>query len=307
MKFWPLRILVALLIITVGCSSEHRTRLKEKEIAMQPFVFHMNYFLAGNDLDFSFPVWFNDSIVRKNKIKTIRQKTLGVSAYDQEVVEGERFFNFNEQGVITSVQRIKYYENMVVENVTFSYSGVYDEKGFTVVEIIDSLNLNEASKYEYYLKELYNKDYGVYNNSITGDYLFCILNSKLCEIVSVDSLFNPTPNDIVQYGSHFKPLKRFQIENLVNEKNVTTYEYYDNSKELKSVASENYPFYNKKHVTVDNRGFCTGYVDSIFSADSYLNRIVSTFKLNKNKLPIKLLHKGMRSGIYEEFTYEYYE
>ena len=196
---------------------------------------------------------------------------------------------------------------MVVENVTFRYSTVYDEKGYALMEITDSMNLDDANKYENYSKELYNKDYGVYNSTLTGDYLFCILNDKLCEIVSVDSLFTPTPTDIIQYGSHLKPNKRFQVENLVNEKNVVTFEYYKGSNQLKSVASENYPFYNKKHVTVDKDGNCSGYVDSIFSADAYLNRTVSTFNLDSKRLPNKLVHKGMRSSNYELFEYEYYD
>jgi len=307
MKLKMLFIYSGLLLVVFGCSPTKRSEKTINEMPAKPDVFRMNYFTSEGEKNVSFPVWFNDSIVRNEQIKLLRHKSFGNDSNGEAEMKVERIFSFDEQGVLKSFQRKKFYENVVVENVTFKYTDVRDDMGYAPVEIIDSLHPNEKGNYELYKKEQYNKEYIVYSNTISGDYLFCILDRKLWGTVSVDSLFNPTPNDIIQYGSPYKPYKRFQIEKLVNEKNVTAYRYYKGTSSLKRISSDTYPFYLKKSPLVAKNGVWRGYIDSTFSAYSYLNRTVSKCKRNQEKLPIKLVHKGMRSGSFEVFEYEFYD
>lgn len=307
MKKWVFILLAGFFIASTGCSDAIRKKKRYDKATMQPFLFRMNYFLADGEKDISFPVWFNDTIIQKKRIKTLIHKTMNRTDVKASEMRTLRIFQFDEQGKLRVVQRKKFYENVLVENVTFKYNSVIDEKGFASVEIIDSMNPNEVSKYNNYNKELYHKEYIVYNNAVTGDYFFCILDDDLFEIVSADSLFDPTPRDVIQYGGPKKPLRRFQVENLVNEKNVTVFRYFSNSDLLRRVEFDNYPFYVKKEVTVDKSGVCTGFVDSTFSEKKYLNRTVSKFDLDKDHLPVKLVHQGMKSGQFELFEYEYYD
>lgn len=307
MKMKMLFICSGLLLVVFGCSRDKQSEKAINETPVRPDIFRMNYFTSEGEKNVSFPVWFNDSIIQKAKIKTLLHNSYGNDANGQAEMKVARIFQFDEQGTLKSFQRKKFYENVVVENVTFKYTDVRDNMGYAPVEIIDSLHPNEKGNYELYLKEQYNKEYIVYSNSISGDYLFCILDRKLWGAVSVDSLFNPTPNDFIQYGSPYRPRKKFQIEKLVNEKNVTSYRYFEGTSSFKRIASDTYPFYLKKSPIVGKNGRWEGYIDSTFSSESYLNRTVSTCKRNQEELPAKLIHKGMRSGSFEVFEYEFYD
>ncbi|MCR9170895.1 MAG: hypothetical protein NXI10_00270 [bacterium] len=308
MKWRSVLFLILLTSLVVSCSQIRKKRAKAKNPELKSFVFHTSYFMSGDKLNYSFPMWFNDSIVAKEKIKTVVHKWYsvsgGTSAGDLLKV---RRYSFDESGKLLSVQQQRFYENMQVENITFNYKETPDNMGFAAVETIDSLHEEDVVEYTTYSKDTYLNAFVVYENDHTGDYLFCLLKKEFQGTVAVDSLFAPTPDDIIQYGMPYKPYKRYQIENLVEERNVSLYEYFKESQELQYRKSENYPFSNKTYVTVAKNGTCTGFIDSTFSADEYLNRTVSTFSYNENNLPNRLTHKGMRKGKYETFEYVYFD
>lgn len=294
--------------IVVSCSEIRKKRLKSENPELRSFIFRTNYFMTGDNLNYSFPLWFNDSLVSKEKIKTIVHKWYSKNG-DEETgdLQKIRRYTFDESGRLLAVQQQRFYENMLVENITFTYKEAPDKMGFAEVNTYDSLQLEDGMEYNTYSKDTYHEAFAVYENNQTGDFLFCLLKKELQGIMSVDSLFGPTPDDIIQYGSPFKPYKRYQIENLVKEKKVTRYRYFDKSSELRYRKAENYPFSYKSYVTVAKDGRCTGIIDSTFSAGEYLNRSVSTFSYNKQSLPEQLTHKGMRSGKYETFEYTFFD
>lgn len=307
MKLNRLFLLLIPLLFLGSCSEIRKRRHKKKTVKVQPFVFRMNYFLAADEQNISFPLWFNDSIVQKHKIREVYQKSFGPNPEGEQVLQMERVFSFDEHGALKTVQRKRYYENFMVENVTFTLKGVKDLLGHRVVEITDSLHPKKTVEYERYEKNLYSKGYAAFRNSETGDYLFYISDMNLRNTVAVDSLFQPTHRDIIVYGTPAHPVKKFSVENIVKEHNVVKYAYFEKSSNVKSVKKENYPFYVSSSVTVDKKGNCTGYIDSTFSADKYLNRTVSTFEFGNHRLPVKLKHNGMRKGHHEIFEYRYYE
>lgn len=292
-----------------GCSEIRQRRAKKKTVQVQSMLFRSSYFLSGDDLSFSFPVWFNDSLIRNNKVKTIVHSWyLGpISEGSDGALQRVRRFHFNESGRLFEVQQLNYYENIEVENTLFRYPSERDELGFASVEVIDALQSEEEHEYTTYSKVKYKDAYAVYKNDQTGDFLFCLLDKRFQGIVSVDSLFSPTPNDIVQYGSPATKDKRYQIENFVEEKRVKKYIYFKNADEMRECIRDNYPFSYKTQVLTNKSGQISGYIDSTFSAGSYLNRTVSAFEYNEKRLPSKLTHQGMRVGNFETFEYLFYE
>lgn len=307
MKLNRLFLLLIPVLLMGSCSEIQKKRRLRKSEKVLPFVFRMHYFLAPDEQNMSFPLWFNDSIIQKNKIQSIIHKSYGHNTEEEQTLLAERIFVFDEQGALTHVQRKRYYENFLVENVTFKLNPVNDILGHHNVEIIDSLHPKETVEYALYEKNLYTRQYAAFSNTETGDYLFYIADMKFRNAVAVDSLFQPTPRDVIVFGSPARPVKKFNVTNIVNETNVVNYEYFKNSAGLKSVIKDNYPFYTSSTVTMDKKGNCTGYIDSTFSAERYLNRTVSTFEFGKHHLPVKLKHSGMRKGHYELFEYHYYD
>ncbi|XOV65917.1 MAG: hypothetical protein ACFHU9_09800 [Fluviicola sp.] len=295
-------------IVLSSCSEIRKRRKKVQQPELKAFVFKTNYFMTGEELNYSFPTWFNDSIIADAKIKTVVHKWFNVSDdSDSGDLLRLRRYTFDGEGRLTSVQQQRFYENMQVENITFQYRKAPDQMGYAEVEIFDSLHAEGAVEYTTYSKDTYRDGYAVYENDHSGDLLFCLLRKEYQGIMAVDSLFGPTPDDIIQYGKPSKPYKRYQIQNLVEEIKVVRYNYFKESSELRSRRKENYPFLNKTFVTVGKDGQCTGFIDSTFSAGEYLNRTVSTFSYNESQFPSRLTHKGMRNGKYETFEYSFYE
>jgi len=295
-------------IFILSCSEYRRKRGKVSTYELTPSLFKTRYFIGGDNLNYSFPIWFNDSIITQKKIKTITHRWYSGFQEDESDASVYRLrrYSFDESGNLLQVDQQRFYENTQVENVTFQYKGAPDEMGYAELKTIDSLNEEAPVEYTTYSKEVYNDRYAVYQNDNTGDFLFCMLHKKLQGIVAVDSLFGPTPEDIIQYGLPYKPYRSYQIENFVKEKNVVRYRYFPSS-ELAYRKSEKYPFSNKVYVTVGKDGICTGFIDSTFSAEEYLNRTVSTFSYDAENLPTKLTHNGMREGNFETFEYSFFE
>lgn len=297
------------LVFIVSCSENKKKQSDSTEPELKAFLFRTEYFIADVDENFSFPDWFNDSLIAKSKIQTITHQWYALPSGEDlsSPLQKTRMYTFDETGQLLAVQQKRFYENLEVENITFIYSEGTDELGFAKLKTIDSLHPGESTEYNTYHKEEYQKAYAVYENDHNGDFLFCLLKKRFQGIVSVDSLFSPTPQDIVQYGRPVQPFKRYQVENLVKEKNVQRFGYFKKSAELKYLISDNYPFSNKTQVTVNKKGMCTGFVDSTFSADEYLNRTVSTFSFGENQLPTRLTHTGMRNGNFETFEYSFFQ
>lgn len=303
-------ILVLLLIVfSSACSSDRKKQEKYVEPKLNSFLFRTEYFISNAEQHFSFPNWFNEKILTKKKVQTITHSWYSLSSEEEvsSALQKSRKYTFNASGELLTVQQKRFYENLVVENITLTYPEAPDALGFVAVKAFDSLHPNESLEYATYRKEEYQKAYAVYEDNSSGDFLFCLMKKRFQGIVSVDSLFTPTPDDIVQYGSPMRPFKRYQIENLVEENNVQRFGYFKESSELQYLVSENYPFSNKTTITVDGTGKCVGYIDSTFSADEYLNRTVSTFSFDKNNLPSRLTHTGMRNGNYETFEYSFFQ
>ncbi|GAB5417470.1 MAG: hypothetical protein Crog4KO_30520 [Crocinitomicaceae bacterium] len=301
--------LLLLAVFLFSCSEARKRRAASVAPELNTSLFRTEYFIGDVDENFSFPNWFNDSLLVKHKIQSITHHWYSLPS-DEDMMsplQKTRIYTFDETGQLLAVQQKRFYENLEVENITFKYTESPDEMGFAELEMIDSLHSDEWEDYNTYHKEEYQNAYAVYENDHSGDFLFCLLKKRFQGIVSVDSLFSPTPQDLVQYGSPKKPFKRYQIENLVKEKNVKRFGYFEKTAELRYLISDNYPFSNKTQVTVNENGVFTGFIDSTFSADEYLNRTVSTFSFDENKFPKRLTHKGMRSGSYETFEYSYFE
>jgi len=306
------RFLILLLLsvfVVSGCSEIRKRRAKRKQVQVQPFLFRTNYFLSEDHHSFSFPLWFNDSLVAERKIQTIVH-----TWYSQSMDEGidgsiskVRKYTFDKNGRLLEVQQKRFYENFVVENLSFRYNVEKDHLGFAEFVYTDSLYPKKEMKHRAYKKDEYTKAYAVYEDLETGDFLFCLLDKRFQGIVSVDSLFSPTPDDIIQYGSPEKPIKLYQIENLVEENKVTRYSYFKGTSQVQTCVADNYPFLKKTDFLMNKKGELTGFIDSTFSADEYLNRTLSTFAYNEDELPSKLIHKGMRAGNFETFTYTFFE
>ena len=305
-KFYIL-MLCALLL---ACNAERRKRAVKKPDNHQAFIINFQHYFSDAEYNMSFPIWFNDSLIRKNNIKKITRSVYMSSKElerDLDSPKEVKTYHFNKDGQITAVEIEHYYENVKVGKLRFEYNGKKDENGFEGVKnmIVNKVNADQSvDHYSLYEKEKYGDKYLVYRNETTGDYLFFMLNKENWGPLTVDSILAPMPNDIVVLGNPMKPEKKYQVENMVNEINVVDFGYDKSRNYVKDISFDEYPFHFKRSIQYNKQGQCTGFIDSTFSDDKYITRRKSTFEISADTLPVMLKHEK-KSGDVEESYYQY--
>ena len=305
-----------LAIFLVSCSEEKKAFFQKKATPHQPFLINMQHYFSEVEDEISFPIWFDDSIVKQKKIRTLTRSIYALNQ-DTSVVNlprVEKVYSFDENGTVQTLEITEYYERTKVHHVIFTFDDVKDENGFVSVKIEQKSHLIDyESSYSLYDVEQYANSFLVYKNREDGNYLFYMIDEDQRGPLSVESFANPTPNDWIVLGTPGVPDKRYQVRNRVNESNVKEINYAKKTSRLESVEFESYPFDYKRSIQYDGNGYCIGFVDSTFSMDQFLMRRSSKFSHDANRMPSKLVHNSEKGDgtignrQLETFEYMYYE
>ena len=288
--------LLMVLLAATGCSEEKRRTLLKKKVTFQSSLFNMQHYFSDHEHSMSFPLWFNEKILTEKKIKEIRIKVYP-SSQGVDVIEDSpkntKVYTFNEDGEVISVLFEQFYENTKVGSYLFDYSTGKDENGFSKVEKTVGPNSDQKASehYSIYEKEKYGDKFLIYKDEFSGDYLFYMLNRKNWGALSVDSIFNPTVEDKIVFGTPFIPFKSYRVENVVKELDVIEFNYDKSDAFVQEIKYDEYPFRNKRTITYDKKGLCVGFVDSTFSGQKFLKAELTSFKM-ESELPVKIVHKS---------------
>lgn len=305
--------LFCLVLVLTSCSEEKNRPFLKRKVNYQPFLFNMQHFFSNQENSLSFPIWFNDSVLKKNKIQGIKISGFPSSQseeVDQSAPKSVKSYAFNEDGEVLSVTYEQFYENVKVGSYTFNYATSKDEFGFSKVEkvIEKEGNQDEAEQYSIFQKEQYGDKFLIYRDELTGDYLFYMLKQKNWGALSVDSIFNPTIDDNIVFGSPMYPVKTYRVENVVKEMDVVELKYDKSNEYLVSKLHDEYPFQNHRTINYTKEGVCTGFVDSTFSGEKFLKARQTKFQKEK-ELPIKIIQESKSndaaSSYYQIETIEY--
>ncbi len=306
--------ILSLLFITSSCTEVNKKIKQKKEEEYKSFLFNMTHTFSANEKNMSFPNWFDEDIIRDKNIKSIL-RTIYPSGHEdnpEEINPKEtKKYQFDTDGSLKSVTIKQFYEHITVADLKFDYKKLKDEHGFSPVQLIfekNENNIEAVDQFNIFDKVEYHKSYLVYQNTKSGDYRFYMLKKEYWGTLSVDSIFDPTPQDAIIFGSPLFPQKEYFVENKVNESNVLHYRYSKNKTPIK-IIKEDFPFYYKRTIMYDKEGSCTGFIDSTFSNNEFLYRKNSSFVFH-DKLPVKLIHEnsnGNRIFIkIETFEYEFF-
>lgn len=309
------RILTLLLIpiLFTACSEEKRQLFQKGKTLSKDFVFEMQHFFSESEDNMSFPVWFDDSLIKESNVKTIHRKihNLNGNIEDLASLKVEKLYEFTENGEIKSIQVCEYYEGQKVSDVTFNYIGVKDVHGFQKVKM--SKTDEDLTGYQLYNMEQTATSFLAYSNADNGNYLFFLPNEKHWGALSVDSILGPTVEDFIVYGTPKRPSKRYHVVNRVNEFDVRTIEYAKKTNNPTEIQFEREPFDYKRNIQYNKKGDCVGFIDSTFSMERYLMRRYSKFSLEKNLFPSRVTHTSARANDnnknfqIETFDYTYYD
>lgn len=298
----------AVIYLLTACSGGSNGMNKTEEARFQSSLIDMNTFETDAEKFISFPIWFNDSIIKACHIHKITRDyfsfdpadTLEMKELYLEVPRERREYWFSEKGGLKELKISYFYDDQEIGAAHYVYLSEKDKHGFAKVMIKSDTNvvidwdekdMEFPVRTHQLIKE--SKKYIAYKDDQTGAFLFFMLNKKFWGPLSVDSILKPSHRDLVVLGSSYHPSKKYQVQNKVNERNVTKFVYYKKSKKIASIIREEYPFTIKRSILFDKNGRCTGFIDSTFTDNEFLTRTVSDIKMDKQKLPVKIVRKKL--------------
>lgn len=266
----------------------------------------------------SFPVWFNDSIIKIKGIQQITRRMISLNdpndTLDDEVRE-EHIYRFTEDGFLDQWQVRSFYDNICFEAVTISYDRIKDLcSGYSKIKKVNFEHYNGGMQNESVTEHIAvesNDRFEIYEEKGSSKELMFMKDSAYWGSISIDTVLHPDPEDVIVLGSPVMPYKQFQVENTVKLFNVTEYNYTENGM-FTSMLQENYPFITKRYIRYDTDGNCEGFVDSIFIDEKYLSKKEFRFTAEKGGLPTELIRwveeDDSKTRIEQEtFIYEYFE
>jgi hypothetical protein len=310
------------LVLLSACGADE----KKEEIAIPieegPFVFNLTTMFSDAENWISFPVWFNDSVIREKKIKEIKRRIFHISINDlkdaedlEDIPRESRVYHFDRNGQIKSLEIAYLFDDQEIGRVAYVFTPT-DIPGYFQVKTL----VGEQVNFDELIRELPFRQHNLIAHNAkgisfiemeTGNHLHCMTQKKYFGPLSVDSVFHPHPEDVILLGWPGKLQKKYSVVNKVHERNVHLYNYSKKGFPVAIKQSE-FPFEMKRVVTYDQQSRCVGYIDSTFSEGAYLTAIISEFKLNEEGLPKKqnrFKESGSRKTriAFEEYEYDFYK
>jgi len=306
--------LLFVLFVITSCSEQKTQAVFTERVACQPFLFNMQHYFSDHEYNMSFPLWFNDTVLKQQKIKRIIlsefPSSQGVDV-SSNTPKQKKVYLFNDEGDLISVHFEQFYDNTKVGSSRFNYSTPKDENGYSKVEEGGGSNSGERTTepYSIYEKVEYGGKSLRYRDAFFGSCLFYMLDKKNWGALSVDSVLNPMPEDQIVLGTPLTPYKSYQVDGLVKETNGTHFSYDSTGVFVQEIRYDAYPFRTKRSINYDNNGMCIGFVDSLFSSKGFMNSEFTFFETQAG-LPVKVVRETRmnesKSSCFHIETIEYF-
>lgn len=299
-----------ILMLVLACSNKNKSNdlLSEKRI-LEPNVLNLAFVYGDGEKIISFPVWFNDSIIKNKKIEVVYR-----TVYYESDTTGNNEFNitpkkktsylFNKDGLVNEMIVGNYYDNRLINTIKATYSAYSERTGYATTKFNETLQTGDFPFIELKLvKE--SKNLIVFENSSTKTKIYVVPNKNDWKPLVIDTLCKPKEKDIIIWGSIKQPKKIYSVKNLVEEYNIRDFTYENG--EIKHIDWTDDPFRIHRTFLFDKNGLCNSFIDSTFSMGGFV--IAAEFSIEiKNQLPIsiqKVLISGNQRRVIFRETFEY--
>ncbi len=279
----------------------------------EPNILNLSFVYSEGEKIISFPVWFNDSLVRERGITSI-ERVFYYESGDSTENESEEdvtpekkiTYLFDKNGFPKEMQVGNYYDNRLISSLTVKYSEYKPKTGFAKVTMNEKISTEDFPYVEFRQLSASNHLYS-YKDLFSSDRLLIIPDSKNWKPLVVDTLCKPGKGDLIVWGSLKHPQKIYSVQNLVEESNVREFTYEHGV--LKRVEWTDDPFKIHRTFRFNKEGICTGFADSTFSMGGFVAAANYFFELN-NQLPVQVTKEVNRGGakriiFRESFTYHF--
>lgn len=301
-----------LFVLLASCSGEiSKRKTRRNHQALEPNILNLSFIYSEGEKIISFPVWFNDSIVKQRGITSI-ERTFYYESTDSTEVEAGTIpekkvtYLFDKNGIPKEMLVGNYYDNRLISTIQVSFSDFHKETGYAKVKLNEALRTGDFPYHEFKLLSS-TKELISFENVSTKTRLLSVPDKKHWKPLVIDTLCNPGKNDIIVWGSIHHPQKIYHVQNLVEESNVRTFTYEKGV--LKHIDWTDDPFKIHRTFHFDKEGLCTGFVDSTFSMGGFVAAANYLFEL-KDQLPVSVTKErvssaGRRVIFKETFDYQF--
>ena len=299
-----------------SCSNDHKTN-DIRNFRYPSQLLRYVYFNTEFEKFLSFPLLFDAKVIHRLEIKSIIRKYFVIDSSEagrQEELRDEWCYRFYNTFPL-SVEIKFFYDRQIIGRKKITYAHQSDALGFRQVTIEpDSSRFSEKEFTEsgFHIDEPIKRSARMlhFRDKTSGRRLFFIPQKMYWGALSVDSICHPRSNDRIVLGVPKKPLRIYSVKNKVEENGVTDFYYHPLSGRIERMVTNDFPFEVTRTFLYDKHGYCNCYIDSAFCSREFLSRTVSRIWLNKEKLPVLIVHRketafrnlGVTS--YEKFIYE---
>lgn len=305
-----------LILLLLACSDNNKGAAPENIKQPQQLI-RYQFFHSELEKNLSFPMIFDRSVVHQNAIKSIVRKYFVLDSLDnirQINLREERRYGFNGS-TLNLMELCYYYDHREVGRKKVMYDIHSKVAGYRKAYIItDSGMVSDREFVEsgFHVHQLVERTGRVlkFKDLSSGQKLYFLPKKAYWGALSVDSICHPRPVDRIILGTPMKPRKMYSVENKIKEKGITEFTYHPFLGRVERMVTNDFPFKLTRTYFYNKHGYCNSYVDSTFSSKEFLMRTVSTIRLNKEKLPVLIVHRKETSyrqlGVtsYEKFIYE---
>jgi hypothetical protein len=272
---------------------------KEQPKPLQTALVHPLFFQEEIAAQLNFPFWFNDTLVRENKIRTITWTVFRSTEIEEEnslrkqlSPKMKTIYTFDENGRLITLQRNDYSEGLTISSKKYAVIPMPGSLYSQVKQLqVASLGDEEVMETFTFMKPVRSNQRIQQYDDLYSDVRYHFFPEKKYHgPLSVDSIGHPGSTDWVILGTPVKPRKRYQVQNTVTESNVTRYSYRS-SNYPKRITWSDYPFTQKRTFSYSKTGVFTGFIDSTYIDQAFVTRNVSWFAFDSKLRPTQITHR----------------
>ena len=307
-----------LFFIFFGCNEDQTSNVKEKaEIPPQnDQLVNWTFFNPEGLQNISFPIWFNDSIIKEKNIKRIHVSINELEPQDDSTFHDtipSKFYDIGFSNERLNIIYVKEFsQEIAIEEQWFKYRHNKDSLGYSLPDITNNVIYDEndflpifstLQNAQHYIRlKLLEVDSSTvqYENTLSNNkekHVF-IKDSSNWNVHFIDQKFEHPEKIVFYFGLPKKHVESFRIKNLVEKNQISSNKYFENGC-IYQHSTFNNGFENRKTFLYDKTGRVNGFVDSlIVEPNDFIERIVS--KINYiDDLPVGISSYKSRDSMYK--------
>ena len=287
------KVFIVFFILGACAGKKHDSQPSKRQNEANEFIFRMQLMYTDQEDEASFPIWFNEEMIAKQKISSITHTIYETEIKDvPKCLREKRQYYFNRDGVLRCMVVRSYYDDEQIGLIRYDYPTGYDLFGFgrfkvikdtSRLDFIDDANVKSIKSVFYPVS--IGKDVKVFRNGQTGKKRYYFPNGK---IENVDSVPEPQIYDQIVMGTVLKPTSNYFLGQDKIKVNLTRYIYSKKTGAIARILFYRGPLTTKRNFDYNAKGKCTGFLDSTFTNSKFLCDVHTSFMLNDAGNPTKV-------------------